>query len=490
MTTIISLIIAKYIGPAQKKWNARMDRRLTATKDALANLVNIKMSGLVKVVGDAVQKLMVEEIDESKKARRLTVATYVIGEASGAWLSVVIVAAALFWTKASTGLSKADIFAILSVCTLIIDPLASVAFGFSRLSMQLASLDRIQEFLLLPEHVDTRESDTSRSEKDAEKSGEWAVQILDASTNPTESGEPVIRELTLHIPPSELTLVIGPVGCGKSTLLKTIIGEVNLQQGRILVDDTAIAYCDEIPWLQNTTLKENIVGSYPFVQVRYDSIISACALLPDIQAMKDGHETIVGDDGCNLSGGQRKRVALARAIYTGKPILVLDGPFNGLDMHTATEMYMALFGPTGILRLSSATTIMATADREHLRFASQVVTLTRGKAVMVQAVGDISLETDLQTVKEDSYSETMSKKQLKPIDNESPDKDSLEAEKGDIIMTEAEITRLGTKRNHRDYIASMGMWRFVLWLVWTALAVLATRFPGTSISLISYRFHC
>lgn len=480
VTTIMSLMIAKYIGPAQKKWNARIDRRLTATKDSLANLVNIKMSGLGKVAGDAIQNLIVEEIDESKKARRLAVATYVVGEATGPWLSIVVLATALFWTKASTGLSKADIFAILSVCTLITDPLASVAFGFSRFSMQLASLDRIQEFLLLPEHVETREPATSGHDKGSDKSSDWAVQILEATTFPTDTGEPVISNLTLQIPPKMLTLVVGSVGSGKSTLLKTIIGEVILQQGRILVDDEAIAYCNETTWLQNTTLKENIVGSYPFVEVRYDSIISACSLLPDIQAMKDGHETIVGDDGCNLSGGQRKRVALARAIYTGKPILALDGPFNGLDRHTATEMYTALFGPNGILTLSGATTIMATADREHLRFASHVITLTRGKTATMQDVDKVNSEATFEADKEELYLKPEPKEQLQSIVSEPSEKDSQEVEKEVTVMTEAEIMRLGAKGVYRDYFRSMGMGRFVLWLLWTALAVLATRFPGTS----------
>ncbi|CEJ92652.1 hypothetical protein VHEMI08288 [[Torrubiella] hemipterigena] len=493
ITMIISIRLAKQMRPAQTIWNMAVDKRLSATRDALTNLISVKMAGLVNIVSESLQRLVVDEMNGSKKARRLMTSTYVVGEITGAWMAIVVLAAALFWTRASTGLSKAEIYAIISVCNLITDPLALVTLGFSRFTSALASLDRMQTFLRQDDHPDIRETFAKAAnemalEKPAilEKSSESklhkdgsAIKLVDVSTKPLRSGQQVFRNLTVSFPAKQLSLVVGPVGIGKSTFLKTIIGEVSIYDGHVLVEQDDIAYCGESPWLQNTTIQGNIVGDYPFSDIRYHSIIEACALVTDIDALSEGNETVVGDLGCNLSGGQRQRVALARAMYSAKPIIILDNSFSGLDAQTAALIYRNLFGLGGLLRVSETTTIMTTTMAEHLEFAAQVVVLGEHCTTQVVKPEDYAnlppyISRRRATETSDSESEQFNEDESQPRSRavqhamaqepEVPSEKQLARQRGDFGMYNA-------------YIKSIGWGRYLFWLLLTAFSVVVTRFP-------------
>lgn len=112
-------------------------------------------------------------------------------------------------------------------------------------------------------------------------------------------------------PSGNLVILVGPVGCGKSTFLKGLAGETPVLEGELFVKYPNLAFCDDTPWLSNSSIRSNIVGedmSALFDLDWYRTVVSACALELDIKKMPAGDETLVGSKGSKLSGGQRQRI--------------------------------------------------------------------------------------------------------------------------------------------------------------------------------------
>jgi len=150
------------------------------------------------------------------------------------------------------------------------------------------------------------------------------------------------------------------VGSGKSVLLNGIMGETIKMSGSIQIASRRMAFCNQTPWLLNSTLKTNILGIAQYQKEWYDTVLRACGLQEDISHFPDGDQTTIGPKGSALSGGQRQRVALARAIYSKADILVLDDIFSGLDAVTEKLLFKRLFSEHGLLRESRTTVILVT----------------------------------------------------------------------------------------------------------------------------------
>ena len=181
----------------------------------------------------------------------------------------------------------------------------------------------------------------------------------------------VLRDINLSFPEKELSVVSGKTGTGKSLLLAAILGEVDVLSGKINVpqspptkqrrDDlaikdnwiipSAIAFVAQIPWIENASIKDNILFGLPYDEYRYNKVIEVCALKKDLQMLPDGESTEIGANGINLSGGQRWRVTFARALYSRAGILVLDDIFSAVDAHVGRFIYeKGLTGELGVGR--------------------------------------------------------------------------------------------------------------------------------------------
>lgn len=173
----------------------------------------------------------------------------------------------------------------------------------------------------------------------------------------------------------ELSCIVGRVGAGKSSFLQTILGDLWKVKGSAEVRGT-VAYASQQCWVLNATVKENIIFGYRYDPDFYEKTVKACALLDDFAQLPDGDETVVGERGISLSGGQKARVSLARAVYARADIYLLDDVLSAVDSHVGRHIIDNVLGPRGLL--STKTRILATNAITVLRQASYITLLQDG----------------------------------------------------------------------------------------------------------------
>ena len=197
---------------------------------------------------------------------------------------------------------------------------------------------------------------------------------------------------------SKLIAIIGSVGCGKSSLLQAVLGEIpmcadvlNTGESLPVTVKGQLAYCSQQPWIQNLTLRDNVCFGYdyagkdPTVRVHYEAAIAAAALLPDIEILRQGDLTEIGERGVNLSGGQKARVSIARALFIAQRranICLLDDPFSAVDGNTGSAIFHA--GVRRILCESSRTRIVIVCLNSHLHllpYFDRIILLDAGSVV-------------------------------------------------------------------------------------------------------------
>ncbi|KAK4100650.1 P-loop containing nucleoside triphosphate hydrolase protein [Parathielavia hyrcaniae] len=214
------------------------------------------------------------------------------------------------------------------------------------------SIKRIEQYLNSPE-VETISEDAD------EVSFDNASIAWPSDEHMNESERFVLRNINVSFPKGELSVISGKTGTGKSLILAAILGEVDVLAGTMCVprapplserhDDKAnkgnwiipkaIAYVSQIPWIENASIRDNILFGLPYDEERYSNTVAACALKKDLEMLDDGENTEIGANGINLSGGQKWRVTLARAIYSRAGILVMDDIFSAVDAHVGRHIF-------------------------------------------------------------------------------------------------------------------------------------------------------
>ncbi|KAL9114618.1 MAG: hypothetical protein Q9227_001296 [Pyrenula ochraceoflavens] len=288
------------------------------------------------------------------------------------------------------------------------------------LNAQVA-LGRIQTFMNEPDRLEIESSSDSN------------MEMQNASFAWPERTETVLRNVSVAFTPG-MTLVIGEVGSGKSALLQALLGELDFKGGEYRRPGQMMAYCAQTPWLQSMSIRENILFASPYEEIRYKQVLDACALIPDMASFKNGDLSLIGENGIGLSGGQRARVALARAVYSRANILLLDDPLSALDHQTAEMIVNKCFaGPL----LKNRTAVLVTHRTELcLRIANQLVQMEEGKARILPP-----MSSDLQKI---TSTEEVSKMQEEAAVPEKFMEDEFRAQGGVQFSVYWEYIKAGT----------------------------------------------
>ncbi|KAI3027670.1 unnamed protein product [Aspergillus niger] len=196
-----------------------------------------------------------------------------------------------------------------------------------------------------------------------------------------------LQDITLRFKSNALNVVTGPTGCGKTSLLLSFLGETVLESGTATCPRD-VAYVPQAPWLQNDTIRQNIVFYSPFDEARYAMAIEASGLTQDLQQLPAGDLTMVGERGTSLSGGQKQRVSLARALYSPSNTLLFDDIFSALDTHTTSLVYEKCFR-SGLLK--NRTVVLITHYPAALQDADLVIRLEHGRIVPARAISKTTL---------------------------------------------------------------------------------------------------
>ncbi|KAF9246828.1 hypothetical protein DTO027I6_9803 [Penicillium roqueforti] len=317
----------KSISNAQKRWVEAVEKRLSVTTEILTSMKGIKMSGLSKYSSALLQGLRETELVVSLTMRRFL--------AVGTGLSFTtptlssMVGFAVYTALAShhgNTLLAATAFPALSIFNLLSSPLSILIQSLPGVIAMLACFERIGNFLQRDARNDTR-------------------YLMDCH-----------HDLNLQIKCETLTAVVGPSGCVNSAF--------DLRTG--------VAYCSQQPWLRNDTVRNNIIAGMPYNEAWYNTVIHACALEEIIQKLSEG---MVGSGGRSLSGGQKQRISLARAIYSRRPLLLLDDSLSGIDNLSIQHIFDRLLGVDGLIKQTGTTAILATQNVENSSLFDQIITL-------------------------------------------------------------------------------------------------------------------
>ncbi|KAJ5740408.1 P-loop containing nucleoside triphosphate hydrolase protein [Penicillium malachiteum] len=372
-------------GNAQGKWLEAVEERVAVTSKVLGVMKNVKMTGLTDIVASILRNLRLGEISSSRPFRLLNVLNVTISYLSSALAPVFGFGVYILMARANDTktLTNGIAFSALTLFMLLDVAVVSISDEAEDFMALVNCFQRIQSYLLETERTDHRSSIKSEEPNlidlepidDSIHETSSCIKARDLSVAWSIDDEFVLNNLSFDLEFRKTTMIVGPVGCGKSTLLKTFLGEAAECTGSIAVAYKNAAYCSQSPWISFSTIQENIVGASAWDQKWYDRVIQACALQLDLQHLPSGDQTKVGVRGSRLSGGQQMRVALARALYSREPILILDDVLTGLDRETETFILESVFGQNGLLKEISRTVIMATNSAHHLPYADHIISI-------------------------------------------------------------------------------------------------------------------
>ncbi|XP_036086891.1 cystic fibrosis transmembrane conductance regulator isoform X1 [Rousettus aegyptiacus] len=188
-------------------------------------------------------------------------------------------------------------------------------------------------------------------------------------------GTPVLKDINFKIERGQLLAVAGSTGAGKTSLLMMIMGELEPSEGKIK-HSGRISFCSQFSWIMPGTIKENIIFGVSYDEYRYRNVIKACQLEEDISKFAEKDNIVLGEGGITLSGGQRARISLARAVYKDADLYLLDSPFGYLDVLTEKEIFESCVCKL----MANKTRILVTSKMEHLKKADKILILHEGSS--------------------------------------------------------------------------------------------------------------
>ncbi|KAF9975165.1 Multidrug resistance-associated protein 1 [Actinomortierella ambigua] len=415
IVTPLQIVVAAIFSKAKDRKLSAMDNRIRLVNEVLAGMKIVKLYGWENAFR---QKIAIYRKKELAILKKIGIAfSFVTIMFSSATLLMALASFSFYAALGSGNISPQVVFVSITLFGMLNRPLGMLSFIMSETIGLVVAARRIQRFLLMEELDDSQisrsnelpadgkpvievrdgifawEKEPSKDEselqrkaraKAAAKLHKRRVQEAKEAGFPepeepdleNKSYEPTLKDIQLKIDRGSMTIIVGRVAQGKSSLLNSIIGDMYVRQGSVKVYGR-LAYVPQQAWVINATLKDNIIFGMPFDQEKYDRIVFACGLKPDLEMLPAGDMTEIGERGINLSGGQKQRVSLARAAYQDADVYLLDDPLSAVDAHVDQHLWMNLIGPEGMLK--DKTRLLVTHGIHHLSEADQIILLKNGE---------------------------------------------------------------------------------------------------------------
>ncbi|KAK9316859.1 P-loop containing nucleoside triphosphate hydrolase protein [Lipomyces starkeyi] len=301
---------------------------------------------------------------------------------------------ALFVWTSGKPLTTDIVFPALTLFNLLSNPLTQIPQVITQFVEATVAATRLRDFLVSSE----LQPDAVAHLDAATEPGQSAATVTNGTFLWDESGThpPALKNISFDAKLGQLACIVGRVGAGKSALLQALLGDLYRESGNVTVRGH-VAYCSQVPWIMNATVKDNILFGKRFHADFYEKTVRACALTEDFAVLPDGDETIVGEKGISLSGGQKARLSLARAVYTRADVYILDDPLSAVDQHVGRHLIDNVLGPQGLL--ATKTKIMATNAIAVLAQADSITMLRDGAVVETGLYAQVMTRTDSEIYK-------------------------------------------------------------------------------------------
>lgn len=369
----INGFIARISKTLQKKQMKNKDARTRLMTEILNNIKSIKLYAWTTAF---MNKLNVIRNDQELHTLRKIGAVTAV--ANFTWSTTPFFVScstfAVFVATQDKPLSTDIVFPALTLFNLLTFPLAVLPMVITAIIEASVAVGRLQNFFT----ADELQPDAVLQSESVE-AGEESVRIRDASFTWDRDGDRnALTDINFTAHKGELSCVVGRVGAGKSSFLGTMLGDLYKLKGEVVMRGKT-AYVAQSPWVMNASVRENIVFGYRWDPAFYERTVKACALREDFASLPDGDQTEVGERGISLSGGQKARLTLARAVYARADIYLLDDVLSAVDQHVGRHLIDNVLGPKGLL--SGKTRILATNSIPVLMEAHYVVLLRDGKVI-------------------------------------------------------------------------------------------------------------
>ncbi|KAJ1532152.1 hypothetical protein ONE63_000776 [Megalurothrips usitatus] len=378
--TPLQFVIGKKMSINSKSISVANDERLRRINEVLHGIKVIKLSGWEEQYEKRVQlarnrELRLLNVDSLHWA----VMTFLTHASSAI---VTLVTFGVYMLIEKSPMPSANVFASLALFNQLTVPLFIFPITVPIIISAMVSTKRLEAFFSKPETNNVLDSRPRRGS---------VVSINDG--NFSWSTGHVLNFNAVEVPKGGLTLVVGAIGSGKTSLLLALLGEMSSSDGRYPVrwsQDSSVAYCSQKPWLLNASVRDNILFGQPMRRRRYVEAVAACALQPDLDILPARDLTEIGERGINLSGGQKHRVGIARALYSGASTVLMDDPLSALDYQVGQHLVQEGFQK--LLKQRGRTLILATHCLSLLNQADYIIAMENGKVSVQGSMAKIQSE--------------------------------------------------------------------------------------------------
>ena len=334
--------------------------------------LDIKLQNMQSVFLKKIESARSRELSRLRRVTIVIAVNNAILTLTPFFISIAVLSSLAIWTKAV--LLTPLVFPALTLLNNVQYPLTRLPAVVTALSRASLAADRIQAVFLAEEVPSELFHDD-----DLDYDGQRSIVISNAlfSRGKAETRSCLqVDHFTANR--GDFVCIVGLVGSGKSTFLQALLRNLTEQRGKIFLRGS-LAYFPQQPWLLSTTIRENITFGEPWNHKLYQQVLYACALVEDLQNLPYGDDTVISDGAITISGGQKARVMLARAIYSQADSYILDDCLAAVDKRVGLTIIDRLFGPRGILR--GKTVIMATNSASVFPLTTSIVTLKDGSII-------------------------------------------------------------------------------------------------------------